>query len=457
MNKKYPGKILIIDDNEKILKSLKLLLKNEFGFIEPAKDPERIPALLSEYQFDIILLDMNFKAGIHSGNEGIFWLRKILTIDPGAVVILITAYGDIELAVKAMKEGAVDFIQKPWDPDKLIATLRSALALRQTRMEVKALQNKQQALNENMNVNREEIVGNSPPMMEVFKMINKVAGTDANVLILGENGTGKELIAREIHRKSKRCKQAFVPVDLGSISESLFESEIFGHVKGSFTDAREDRMGRLESANGGTLFLDELGNLPVSLQTKILSVLQNREVYRIGSGKSIPINIRLISATNRVISEMISQNLFREDLYFRINTIEIILPPLRQRGFDIVLLAEYYLNKLKRKYNKPDLRITQQALDKLLKYSWPGNIRELKHTVEKAVILSDSASLTPDCFYLGDVVPQFGHFPSHRLEDVEKNLISQVVDLYRGNMSKVAKELNISRTTLYAKIKKYGL
>lgn len=448
---------MVVDDNEKILKSLTLLLKQDFKNIETVKDPERIPHLLNNYSFDVILLDMNFKAGVHSGNEGIFWLRKIMESDPRAVVILITAYGDIELAVKAMKEGAIDFIQKPWNPDKLIATLHSAYKLRQSRNEVDSLKKKQMVLNESLSRNHHEIMGTSKALRDVLGVINKVAITDANVLILGENGTGKEMIAREIHRKSKRAKESFVSVDLASLSESLFESELFGYTKGSFTDAREDRMGRLESANGGTLFLDEIGNLPVSLQSKLLTVLQNRVITRIGSSKPVEINIRLICATNKSINEAIKKNLFREDLYFRINTIEIVLPPLRERNEDIILLTEHFLNRYKRKYDKPRLKITQKAIDKLMTYRWPGNIRELKHTIEKAVILSDSGTITPESFQFGDLMAKFSEFSSYKLEDVEKNLIARVIEIHKGNMSKVAKELNISRTTLYAKIKRYGL
>ena len=454
-----PGKcnILIVDDNHGILKSLRLLLKSEFEEIETVSDPEKISSLLGEKKFDIVLLDMNFKSGVHSGNEGLFWLRKIKEYDQGALVILITAYGDIQLAVKVIKEGAYDFIQKPWDPDKLIITLRSACNLKKSQEEVKRLRNRNLALNNNLNRVSHEIAGNSKVMKEVIKVIDKVAGTNANILILGENGTGKELVAREIHRKSKRKNEAFVSVDMGSISHTLFESELFGHLKGSFTDAKEDKPGRFESADGGTLFLDEIGNLPLSMQSKILSVLQNREIFRIGSARPTEIDIRLISATNSSIDEMMQQNLFREDLYFRMNTIEIKLPPLRERDNDIIILAESFLEKYKSRYSKPALRFSKKDKDKFLKHTWPGNIRELKHFVERLVILSDGKSLGDIDFQFGKQMKSTVDFPSYKLEDVEKQLIEKVIGVHKGNMSKVARELNISRTTLYAKINKYEI
>ena len=455
---KSSGKIIIVDDNENILKSLSLLLKKDFGQVELVKNPESLPGILSSNDFDVFLLDMNFRAGIHTGNEGIFWLREILKSDPDAVVILITAYGDIELAVKAMKEGALDFIQKPWDPEKLIATLKAAVKLRHSRSEVKRLQNRQWALNENYNATPDRIIGSSLVMKKIFDVIGKVAQTDANILVLGENGTGKEIIAREIHRKSKRSRESFVSVDIASVSDNLFESELFGHARGAFTDAKEDRMGRFESASGGTLFLDEIGNVPLNMQAKILSVLQNREITRLGSPKSIPIDIRLISATNKPVKELIGQGLFREDLFFRINTIEIVLPPLRHRDRDILLLADHFLKMYRRKYEKPDLELTDEACDSLMQHNWPGNIRELKHTIEKAVILDDNGVLTAASFGFGLASGTGGaNFSSYKLEDVERNLIETVIHYHGGNMSRVAKELNISRTTLYSKINKYGL
>ena len=455
--KNKEGNILIVDDNRGILKSLSLLLKNEFAEVETASDPEKIPKLFEENSFDVVLLDMNFKAGVHSGNEGLYWLRRIKEYDPSVAIILITAYGDIQLAVKVIKEGANDFLQKPWDPHKLIITLKAAYNLKKSQEEVIKLKNKNLALNLNHNRIHNEIIGESKAMKEVFEVVDKVADTDANVLILGENGTGKELIAREIHARSKRKNDAFVPVDLGSVSSSLFESELFGHLKGSFTDAHDDKPGRIESADGGTLFLDEIGNLPLTLQPKLLSVLQNREILKIGSTKPQEIDIRLISATNSVIEDMIKQGQFREDMYFRMNTIEIHLPPLREREEDIILLSKNFLEKYKLKYDKPNLKLSENDIDKLLKHKWPGNIRELKHFIERLVILSNGKRLGDIDLHFGKSRKQSSDFPSYKLDDVEKQLIEKVIGVYSGNMSKVAKELEISRTTLYAKMKKYEI
>jgi len=452
------GSILIIDDNETILKSLKLLLKSDFNIIDTIKNPEQIPALISKNSYDIFLLDMNFKTGINTGNEGLFWLKKILKNDPESIVIMITAYGDIELAVKAIKLGATDFIQKPWDTEKLIVTLNSAYRLRQSRNEIINLRNKQTALNENINRNKDTIIGKSDAMMNVFSMIKKIAKTDANVLILGENGTGKEIIAREIHLQSKRKNNTFVAVDMGALSETLFESELFGHQKGSFTDAKENRTGRIETANDGTLFLDEISNLPFSMQSKMLRVLQERQIIPIGSNKPKPINIRLISATNKAIDELISENLFREDLYFRINTIEIEIPPLRKRTDDIIEIAEYYLRKYSKKYEKPNLKLNSEAINKLLKYNWPGNVRELKHTIEKAVILCESKILKANDFLFKTYFQaKENESKPLKIYEIEKESIRKAMHFYQGNLSRIAKELGMSRTTLYKKIKKYDL
>ena len=452
------GRILIVDDNVQILNSLDILLRNEYKDIETIKNPNLIPAKIHSNYYDIILLDMNFAAGINTGNEGIFWLREILKHDPDAVVILITAYGDINLAVQSIKEGATDFITKPWDTEKLLTTLRTAFELRRSKLEVNSLKNKQKQLTEDLDKHFQMFTGTSGAMQQVMQTINKVAKTDANVLILGENGTGKELIAREIHRKSKRASEVFVTVDMGSIAETLFESEIFGHVKGAYTDAKEEKAGRFEVASGGTLFLDEIGNLPMSLQSKLLAVLQNRQVTRIGSNKPIPINIRLISATNKSLYNMVSENLFREDLLYRIDTIQIGLPALRDRKDDIPGFVNYFLKIYSNKYEKPLLKITADAYELLADYYWPGNVRELKHTVEKAVILSDSNILKPEDFYLRQMkYDNEEGADSLKLADAEKQMIKKVLEKCRGNLTKAAKALEISRTTLYVKIKKHKI
>ncbi len=446
------GKILIVDDNVQILNSLEILLKSEYKDIETIKNPNLIPAKIHSNSYDIILLDMNFAAGINTGNEGIFWLRDILKHDPDAIVILITAYGDINLAVQSIKEGATDFITKPWDTEKLLTTLKTAYELRQSKLEVNSLKNKQKQLTEDLDKHFQMFTGTSGAMQEVQQT------TDANVLILGENGTGKELIAREIHKISKRASGVFVAVDMGSLAETLFESEIFGHVKGAYTDAKEDKAGRFEIASGGTLFLDEIGNLPMSLQSKLLATLQNRRIIRIGSNKSIPIDIRLISATNKSIYNMVNENLFREDLLYRINTIQIEIPVLRNRKDDIPGFLNYFLKIYANKYEKPLLKITADAYELLTDYYWPGNVRELKHTVEKAVILSESNVLRPGDFYLRQIKYNNNEdADSFRLADAEKQTIKKVLDKCNGNLTKAAKTLEISRTTLYAKIKKHNI
>ena len=451
-------KLLIIDDNAQILESLKILLNEEFDILETLRKPDLIPEKLQHQSFDIILMDMNFAIGETSGQEGIYWLQEIMKNDPLAIVILITAFGDIELAVEAMKQGATDFITKPWNPDKLIATLKSGYELRKSRLEVRNLRDKQFQLTSEIDKNFSMFTGSSKCMKRVQETVKKVAGTDANILILGENGTGKEVIAREIHRQSDRAKEVFISVDLAALSESLFESEMFGHVKGAFTDAREDRPGRFEVANGGTLFLDEIGNLSLSIQSKLLQVLQNREVIRVGATQTVPVDIRLISATNKPIHEMVSEQTFREDLFFRINTIKIEIPPLRERIPDIPGLTDFFLKEYTRKYEKPFLKINSKALNKLCSYAWPGNIRELKHTMEKSVILCESSTIKPEELYLsaGNSTHKTGKI-THKLTNMEKNAIAKVIEECRGNYSLAAKMLGISRTTLYAKIKKYGL
>lgn len=450
--------ILIVDDNKSVLSSLELFLKHKIGKVVTCSNPNQIPSLLREERIDLVLLDMNFTAGINSGNEGLFWMREILKADPQMVVILITAYGDVELAVNAMKEGATDFVLKPWDNQKLLATIQSGLALRKAKRELKEVKQQQEQLQQDFSQSLGEFLGKSPAMEAVFKSIQKVAKTDASILILGENGTGKELVAREIHRLSGRVNKIFLGVDLGSISETLFESELFGHTKGSFTDAKEDRAGRFQTASGGTLFLDEIGNLSLAMQAKLLAAIQNREITPIGASKPIPVDIRLLCATNRNLKEMVKEGLFREDLLYRINTIEIALPPLRERGNDILLIANHYLKQFTEKYNKPTLTLSSKAAEKILDYRWPGNVRELKHAMERAVIMCEGESLKPEEFFAQNSQNQveLGSSPLS-LDDAEKLLIEASIIRHKGNISNMAKELNIGRQTLYRKIEKYGL
>jgi len=377
------GTVLIVDDNKSILSALEILLSSEFQTITTLSDPNQIPTELRRKEYNLVILDMNFNAGINTGNEGIYWLGRIKEINPEISVVMITAFGDVELTVKALKTGATDFFLKPWDNNKLLATLKSAIQLNWSKKEVNQLREKEKGLKSEINREHKFIVGSSPQLIQMMNLVRKVAKTDANILITGENGTGKELIAQEIHRISERSQEVMVNVDMGAITETLFESELFGHVKGAFTDARENRPGKFEVADKGTLFLDEIGNLSFHLQAKLLAAIQNRQISRIGSNLPVPVDIRLICATNRNLENMVQEGLFREDLLYRINTIQIEVPPLRDRGNDVLVLADFFLKKYGSKYAKPNLKINQPALDKLMKYQWPGNIRELQHTIEK--------------------------------------------------------------------------
>ena len=449
------GKILILDDNSSVLTALEMLLQTEFDDVFTLRNPNSLVASIQQHQIDVVLLDMNFKAGINTGNEGIYWLRQIQKHDPTISVVMITAYGDIGLAVKAVKEGAFDFILKPWDNDKLISTLQASLKLRKIKIENAKLVKTTNTLKQELKPTSQSIIGQSEPMKKVMEIVRKVAVTDANIFVTGENGTGKEIIAREIHRFSKRKNEVLISVDMGALSESLFESELFGHTKGSFTDAKEDRIGKFETADKGTLFLDEIGNLPLSLQPKLLTSLQNRTIVKLGSNTPVPIDIRLISATNKDLSMMIKDGLFREDLLYRINTITIKVPPLRERGNDLVLLAEFFLRKYAIKYDKPGLKINQKTIQKFLKYSWPGNVRELQHCIEKAVILTDTKVLYEDSFSLN--VTNSNHkidFQNKTIEEMENEMILASIDKEKGNLSAVAKKLGITRPTLYKKLKK---
>lgn len=455
------GKILIVDDNEDLLRAARMFLKRHFQQVDIEKNPESIPTLLNNEQYDVILLDMNFTKDVSSGHEGFLWLENILDIDPSAVVVLITAYGDVQMAVKAIKEGATDFVLKPWENEKLLATIFSAMRLRETKLEVASLKSRQQLLSADADNKFQDIIGNSMAMHQVFKTIERVAKTDANVLILGENGTGKEVIARSLHRNSLRSQEAFIGVDMGAISETLFESELFGHMKGSFTDAKEDRPGRFEVAHKGTLFLDEIGNLSLPLQAKLLSVLQSRKVTRVGSNKAKDVDIRLICATNMPILDMVADNKFRQDLLYRINTIEIQIPPLRDRLDDIPLLANHFLNLYDRKYQKNVRAISEAAMKVLQKYNWPGNVRELQHAIERAVIMCNSQVLNPEDFFFntGSARTEDANvtLEDYHLEEVEKILIRKVLKKHDGNITQAANELGLTRSSLYRRLEKYGL
>jgi DNA-binding NtrC family response regulator len=448
------GNILVVDDNKSILSALEILLTPEFSEVTTLSNPNQIHSELRKKEYNLVLLDMNFSAGVHSGNEGIYWLGKIKETIPDVSVVMITAYGDIDIAVRALKAGASDFILKPWDNEKLLATLRLAIQLNLSKKEVKQLKERESELKREINREPKKIIGSSPQIINVLKLAGKVAKTDANVLITGENGTGKELIAEEIHRLSGRADELLVSVDMGSLTESLFESELFGHVKGAFTDAREDRQGKFEIAHKGTLFLDEIGNLSFHLQAKLLAAIENRQIIRVGANKLIPIDIRLICATNKNIEKMVKDGLFREDLLYRINTIQIELPPLRERGTDIIILTEFFLRKYILKYNKPELKINQQALEKLMRYSWPGNIRELQNTIEKAVILSDTDIIRPDDLYLRPSENIKSTESIATLEEMEQKMIRIAIEKNNGNLTAAAEQLGITRQTLYNKLKK---
>ncbi len=451
------GSILVVDDNKNVLSALRILLENYFALVHLLTTPNQLPAKLKEWSPDVVLLDMNFSAGINTGNEGIYWLSEIKKYDTDLPVVLFTAYADIDLAVKALKEGASDFVVKPWDNAKLVATLQAAYSLRLSRKEVKRLREKQDALNITFRADDDICWGESPIMQELHHMVNKVAKTDANILITGENGTGKEVVAREFYRLSLRNNEVFVTVDIGSITGSLFESELFGHVKGAFTDAKTDRAGKFEAAQGGTLFLDEIGNLDYPLQAKLLSVLQSRQVVRVGGNKPVPVDIRLICATNQNLFQMVRNNEFREDLLYRINTIHIEIPPLRSRKEDIPQLAVFFLTKYASKYGKKELKLTSSAIKKLEMYHWPGNVRELQHAIEKAVILCDNNEIQPSDFAIQKQEENTAGFEQLTLDEAEKLLIGNSMKRNSGNMSAIATELGISRPTLYSKIKKYGL
>lgn len=452
-------RVLVVDDDEDVLLAAKLLLKQHVRTIHTETNPENIIPVIRAEGYDVIFLDMNFTRDATTGKEGFYWMNKILETDPAAVIILITAFGDIELAVQAVKEGASNFILKPWDNPKLLATLTAASRQRQTNLETENLRLVNKALVSDLNTGEFKLIGQSPSMQRVMNTVFKVAKTDANVLILGENGTGKEVIARALHKSSLRAEKIFVSVDLGAITETLFESELFGYKKGAFTDAREDRAGRFEVADGGTIFLDEIGNLNFSLQSKLLTVLQSRKVTRLGTSKEIPFDVRLICATNMPLLQMVKDGKFRQDLLYRINTVEIHVPPLRERLEDLPLLINHFLAEYCAKYKMPQKRITESTIKRLERHNWPGNIRELQHAVERAVILSEGSVLEASDFFLSpaETGDQPNTYDGSNLSEAEKNLVRKVVDKHGGNISKAARELGLTRASLYRRMEKYGL
>lgn len=455
-------KILIVDDDPDVLMAAKLLLKRHFGHVDVEKNPERIPFLVTNGQYDVILLDMNFTRDVNSGREGFIWLDRILDINPQAAVILITAYGDVEMAVRAIKVGARDFVLKPWQNEKLLATIESVTAKSQPGTPAGSQGTEGGSISKKGSAGGvgSLLIGQSPAMRTVTDTIERVAETDANVLILGENGTGKDVVARLLHQRSHRRDKPFVAVDIGALSENLFESELFGHVKGAFTDARDDRAGRFEEAHGGTIFLDEIGNITLPQQARLLSVLQQRQVTRVGSNKPKTIDVRLICATNAPLYERVSDRSFRQDLLYRINTIELRLPPLRERGDDMLMLAEHFLKQYRKQYNRSVSSLSPALVRAMKQYNWPGNVRELQHAVERAVILSNGPTLEPTDFVFNahsSATPSNPVRDAIQLEDMEKQMIQQAMQRYHGNISDVARELGLSRQALYRRLEKYGM
>ena len=446
--------VLVVDDDTDVLTAVRLLLRPQVKEIVTEKNPENLLSLLGSHRFDVILLDMNFVSSINTGNEGLYWLRKIKESRSEASVIMITAYGEIDLAIRCLKEGAFDFVVKPWHNEKLLTTIQEAI-------DKKAKPNNTPAASGSSTpVIGTELLGESEPMQDLFFKIRKVAPTDANILILGENGTGKELIAKAIHQHSARVNKPYVKVDVGALTESLFESELFGHKKGAFTDAREDRLGRFEAASGGTLFLDEIGNISLHQQSKLLSVLQNRQVIRVGANEPVPIDVRLLCATNVTLADLANESRFRKDLIYRINTVEIMVPPLRRRGQDVLLLARHFITLYANKYLKQAAELSKGATEKLLSYQYPGNVRELQYAIERAVIMSDGEVLeAKDIIFspIESAPAEEALLHETNLEELEKATILRVIEKWGGNLSKAAKELGITRTALYRRLNKYDL
>jgi two-component system response regulator HydG len=445
--------VLIVDDDPDVLTAVKLLLKTEAQEVITEKNPENLNSLLQRNSIDIILLDMNFNSAINTGNEGLYWLRKIREWKPDATVIMITAYGDIDLAVRSLKEGAADFMVKPWHNDKLIEVIKDLLDKKDNNKSTKTTTSKNAGTNTVLH-------GDSALMQDIFLKVNKIAPTDANILVLGENGTGKDLIAKAIHERSLRANKPFIKVDVGSLTETLFESELFGHKKGAFTDAREDRAGRFEDANGGTLFLDEIGNISLRQQAKLLTVLQNRQVTRLGNNKPTDIDIRLICATNLPLHELANDERFRKDLIYRINTVEVTMPPLRKREDDIILLAKHFAGIYANKYLKPAITFDEGALQKLKSYNYPGNVRELQYTMERAVIMADSNILRANDLIFSSI--ESSQSEPELMDDMplsllEKTTILRVIEKHNGNITRAAKELGLTRTALYRRLSKYDI
>lgn len=445
----HNANILIVDDDRDVLTAVRLLLKPEVKNIVTESNPENLRKLIRENVFDVLLLDMNFNTSVNTGNEGIYWLRQIRKWDEKIKIIMITAYADVDLAVKSLKEGATDFVVKPWKNENLVQTLKEILK--------KNTSSKKES--GKISGNTSEIIGESEIMQNLFHKLGKIAPTDANVLILGENGTGKDLIAQAIYKLSLRKEQSFIKVDVGALTNTLFESELFGHKKGAFTDAREDRKGLIEAADKGTLFLDEIGNISLQQQAKLLTVLQNRQVTRLGTNVPIPVDIRLITATNVPFTELANEQRFRKDLIYRINTVEITVPPLRERGNDIELLAQYFLQMYEKKYLKPELQLSEQSKKKLLEYSFPGNVRELQYVIERAVIMADENILKPEDIVFSPIEQKEKEKSTntHNLEDLERNAIELAIEKHQGNISRAAKELGLTRAALYRRINKYDL
>jgi DNA-binding NtrC family response regulator len=447
--------ICIVDDDHDVLTSARLFLKQHFKQIFTSDEPQKLNNLLSKHQPQLLLLDMNFSKGLNDGREGLYWLQHVKEISPQTEVVLMTAYGEIETAVKAIKAGAFDFVLKPWKNEKLLATLENALRFSRQNKKVKQLEETKSVLEEHLFLKEDEFVSRSPAMQKVLDTIKKVAATDAHILLLGENGTGKSVLATAIHKLSERKKNSFITVDLGALNENLFESELFGHRKGAFTDAHDDKPGRFETADNGTIFLDEIGNLSPALQAKMLTVLQNHKVVRLGENNSRDVNVRVISATNMPLYEMVQEGSFRQDLLYRINTVEIEVPALRNRQEDIPLLANRFLQRFLKKYRKATVKISPSGMDKLMEYTWPGNIRELEHTIERAVIMGE-----------GDEIDQFNLQTDNtaqktpdgfNLEEMEQHLIAKALENYKGNISKAAKQLGLTRAALYRRMEKHGL
>ncbi|HNP18610.1 MAG TPA: sigma-54 dependent transcriptional regulator [Fulvivirga sp.] len=455
---KEKGNILIVDDDDMILLSAQLLLEQRYTDVKKINNPIQIEEAFKEHAFDLVLLDMNFTQGETSGKEGLLWLEKIKSISPNTVVLLMTAYGEVDVAVEAMKKGAIDFIVKPWQNEKLLVTVHNALKLGSQEKRVKQLETREKVITSDIDNQYRDMIGSSQAMQHIKKVIGKVAPTDADVLILGENGTGKEVAARAIHNKSNRANEIFIAVDLGSIPENLFESELFGHKKGAFTDAKEERIGKFEAASGGTIFLDEIGNLPLNLQTKLLTVLQRRQITKLGGNTPIDIDVRIICATNLNLKEAVESGDFREDLFYRINTVEILIPSLRERLEDIPELVNHFLNKYQRKYHKNKLSVDKEIYAQLKKHDWPGNIRELQHAIERAAILCENESITTADFnFLRKQESLNAELDNYNLENLEEWAIKQVIKKYSGNISHAAKELGLSRGAMYRRMEKYGL